>query len=82
MVGKRESELLSEVDVDVVRRSERGCLLVQQTGPGLMKCGIGTGLGKWTVGCLEVPKPRLLAYFYRDARTEGRDMLLNIDHET
>ena len=63
-VRKRESELLSEVDGDVVGRSERGCCLVQRIGPGLVKCGKCAGWGQWTVGCLEVPKPRLPAHFY------------------
>ena len=71
LVRKLESELLGEVNGDVVGQYKRGCCLVQRTGLGLEKCGMGAGLGQWMVGCLEVPKPMLLAHFYRDARTEG-----------
>ena len=35
------------------------------------KCEMGAAWGHWTVGFLEVPKPRLLAHFYQEARTEG-----------
>ena len=71
LVGIRESDLLGEVVGDVVRWSKQGCCLVQRTGTGLMKCGMGVGLGHWPVGCLEVPKLRLLAHFYHDAHAEG-----------
>ena len=36
LVGKRESEALSEIDGDVVGWSKRGCLFVKRTGPGLV----------------------------------------------
>ena len=63
LVKKHESELLGEVDGDMVGRSERGCCLVKQTGTVLVKCGMDDGLSQWTVGCLEVTKPRLIAHF-------------------
>ena len=64
LVRKCGSELLIELDGDVVGRSERGCCLVQRMGPGLVNCGIYAGLGQWTVGCLEMPEPSLYAHFY------------------
>ena len=36
MFGKLKSEALGEMDGYVVGRSEGGCLLVKQTGPGLV----------------------------------------------
>ena len=41
LVGKHEGEALGGVDGDVVGRSERGCHLVKQTGPGLVNVRIG-----------------------------------------
>ena len=35
LVGKREGEMLSETDGDVIGRSKRGCPLVKRKGLGL-----------------------------------------------
>ena len=43
-------------------------------------CGSGAGWVQWKAVCLEVLKPRLFAHMYQEARAEGHDLLLNIDH--
>ena len=59
LVGKRDSEALSETDGDVFGRSKIGCPLVKRTGPGLVNVWNGCEVGSLTGRLLKGAKTKV-----------------------
>ena len=72
LVGNCDGEVLRRLDEFLVGGSEKVFLSVHQMGTGSGDVWILVlWWAWWTVGCLEVPKPRLHARFNRDTSAEG-----------